>query len=70
MTRPTARARLPTSRNAQCGTNTSPGIIYVDTSRRDFHAQHGTADEALNAVPYERLCPGAGKLGKILTAFR
>jgi 2-oxoglutarate ferredoxin oxidoreductase subunit beta len=46
------------------------GLIYVDTSRRDFHGQHGTSEQALNAVPYERLCPGAAKLDKILGSFR
>ena len=42
------------------------GLIYVDTSRRDFHAQHATSESALNAVPFERLCPGSAKLDKIL----
>jgi 2-oxoglutarate ferredoxin oxidoreductase subunit beta len=46
------------------------GLIYVDESRRDFHGQHGTAEEALNAVPFERLCPGAATLTRILGAFR
>jgi hypothetical protein len=43
---------------------------HVDTSRREFHEQHGTSESALNAVPFERLCPGADKLGTILQAFR
>jgi hypothetical protein len=42
----------------------------VDTSRRDFHEQHGTSESALNAVPFERLCPGAAGLGTILAQFR
>jgi 2-oxoglutarate ferredoxin oxidoreductase subunit beta len=46
------------------------GLIYVDETRGDFHQRQATADEALNALPYERLCPGAGKLGKILQGFR
>jgi len=46
------------------------GLIHVDTSRRDFHEQHATSETALNAVPFERLCPGSAKLGKILSAFR
>jgi 2-oxoglutarate ferredoxin oxidoreductase subunit beta len=46
------------------------GLIYVDESRRDFHEQHGTSESALNAVPFERLCPGSAKLDKILSAFR
>ncbi len=46
------------------------GLIYVDTSRRDFHEQHGTSESALNAVPFERLCPGAARLDRILSSFR
>jgi hypothetical protein len=46
------------------------GLIHVDESRRDFHAQHGTAEGTLNAVPYSRLCPGSAKLDRILAAFR
>jgi 2-oxoglutarate ferredoxin oxidoreductase subunit beta len=46
------------------------GLIYVDEKRRDFHGRHATTDQALNAVPYERLCPGAAKLEKILGSFR
>jgi 2-oxoglutarate ferredoxin oxidoreductase subunit beta len=46
------------------------GLIYVDTSRRDFHGQHATSETALNALPFERLCPGAAKLDGILSAFR
>lgn len=46
------------------------GLIYVDQKRRDFHARHATADEALNSIPFERLCPGGVKLPKILASFR
>jgi 2-oxoglutarate/2-oxoacid ferredoxin oxidoreductase subunit beta len=46
------------------------GLIYVDPSRRDFHEQHATAEQALNSLPYDRLCPGADKLGRILARFR
>jgi len=46
------------------------GLIYVDEKRRDFHARNGTSERALNAVPYERLCPGAARLEKILGSFR
>jgi 2-oxoglutarate ferredoxin oxidoreductase subunit beta len=46
------------------------GLIYVDQKRRDFHARANTTDAALNSVPYERLCPGASKLQKILGSFR
>jgi 2-oxoglutarate ferredoxin oxidoreductase subunit beta len=46
------------------------GLIYLDQSRRDFHAQNSTAEEALNAIPYSRLCPGSAKLDRILASFR
>jgi 2-oxoglutarate ferredoxin oxidoreductase subunit beta len=46
------------------------GLIHVDESRRDLHAQHGTSEAALNAVPFDRLCPGSAKLDRILAAYR
>ena len=46
------------------------GLIHLDTSRRDFHEQHATSESALNAVPFERLWPGAAKLDGILAQFR
>ncbi len=33
------------------------GLIHVDTSRRDFHEQHGTSESALNAVPVRAALP-------------
>ncbi len=46
------------------------GLIYVDQKRRDFHERNATAEEALNRVPFERLCPGSARLEKILGSFR
>jgi 2-oxoglutarate ferredoxin oxidoreductase subunit beta len=46
------------------------GLIYLDRRRGDFHQRQSTAEEALNALPYERLCPGAGALAKILQSLR
>jgi 2-oxoglutarate ferredoxin oxidoreductase subunit beta len=46
------------------------GLIYVDQKRRDFHARNNTTDAALNSLPFDRLCPGAAKLPKILASFR
>ncbi|MBM5812165.1 MAG: 2-oxoacid:ferredoxin oxidoreductase subunit beta [Gammaproteobacteria bacterium] len=46
------------------------GLIYMEPERRDFHTRHNTADAALNALPFARLCPGAGKLAEILREFR
>ncbi|TAK54718.1 MAG: 2-oxoacid:ferredoxin oxidoreductase subunit beta [Gammaproteobacteria bacterium] len=46
------------------------GLIYMEPERRDFHTRHRTAEEALNALPFERLCPGAGRLAEIQRGFR
>ncbi len=46
------------------------GLIYLSPTRRDFHAQNSTADEALNSLPFDRLCPGSAKLGSILKRYR
>ena len=46
------------------------GLIYLDEAHGDLHDRQATADEALNALPFERLCPGAAKLDKILGSFR
>jgi len=46
------------------------GLIYLGEGRRDFHARHNTPDGPLNAVPFERLCPGREALGKIMSRYR
>jgi 2-oxoglutarate ferredoxin oxidoreductase subunit beta len=46
------------------------GLIYVDETRGDFHDRQRTSEQPLNALPYERLCPGAGTLAKILQSLR
>lgn len=46
------------------------GLIYLEEGRKDFHDRHQTPDEALNAIPYERLCPGSSSMGSILARYR
>ncbi len=46
------------------------GLLYVEPSESDFHALNQTPDEPLNAIPYERLSPGAKALEKILARYR
>ena len=46
------------------------GLIYLGDGRRNFHARHNTPDGPLNAVPFERLCPGRGRLDGILARYR
>jgi len=46
------------------------GLIYLGEGRRDFHGRHGTPDGPLNAVPFDRLCPGRAALDGILARYR
>jgi len=46
------------------------GLIYVGEGRRNFHERHQTPEEPLNALPYSRLCPGAGRLAEIVAGYR
>ncbi len=46
------------------------GLLYVEPSEGDFHTVNQTPDDPLNAVPYERLSPGAKALEKILARYR
>lgn len=46
------------------------GLLYVEPSQQEFHDLSGTPDVPLNAVPYEKLSPGAKGLEKILARYR
>jgi 2-oxoglutarate ferredoxin oxidoreductase subunit beta len=46
------------------------GLIYLGEGRKDFHARHNTPDAPLNSLPFERLCPGAEALDRILSRYR
>src|SRR5690349_21280217 len=46
------------------------GLLYVEPTQSDFHALNQTPEEPLNAIPYERLSPGAKALEKILARYR
>jgi 2-oxoglutarate ferredoxin oxidoreductase subunit beta len=46
------------------------GLIYLGDGRRDFHGRHNTPDGPLNSVPFERLCPGAASLERIVARYR
>jgi 2-oxoglutarate ferredoxin oxidoreductase subunit beta len=45
------------------------GLIYVSSSGPDMHAMNETTDVPLNALPYEKLQPGAAGLSKILKRY-
>ena len=46
------------------------GLIFIDETGSDMHAQNATTDTALNALPYERLHPGNAGLAKIMGRYR
>ncbi|MDZ4697486.1 MAG: 2-oxoacid:ferredoxin oxidoreductase subunit beta [Deltaproteobacteria bacterium] len=46
------------------------GLLYFDESKPDMHGVAGTVDEPLNAVPYEKLCPGSAALKKMQAGLR
>jgi 2-oxoglutarate ferredoxin oxidoreductase subunit beta len=45
------------------------GLIYVSDNRPEMHEMSATVDVPLNAVPYEKLHPGAAGLAKILKRY-
>ncbi|HZS94462.1 MAG TPA: 2-oxoacid:ferredoxin oxidoreductase subunit beta [Chloroflexota bacterium] len=45
------------------------GLLYVDDSVGDMHEINQTVAMPLNAVPYEKLCPGADALEKLQERF-
>ena len=46
------------------------GLIHLDETGSDMHAQAATSDTALNALPYETLHPGNAGLAKLMGRFR
>ena len=46
------------------------GLLYAESTEKEFHDINGTPDTALNKVPYEKLTPGSKGLEKILARYR
>jgi 2-oxoglutarate ferredoxin oxidoreductase subunit beta len=46
------------------------GLIHLDETGSDMHSQAGTSEMPLNALPYERLHPGAAGLAKLMARYR
>ncbi|MFT3906558.1 MAG: 2-oxoacid:ferredoxin oxidoreductase subunit beta [Steroidobacteraceae bacterium] len=46
------------------------GLLYIDADLPEFHRINSTPDQALNAIAYARLNPGASQLAKVLQRFR
>jgi len=44
-------------------------LIYISHNRPEMHEMNATVDVPLNAVPYEKLQPGAAGLAKILKRY-
>jgi 2-oxoglutarate ferredoxin oxidoreductase subunit beta len=45
------------------------GLIYVASGGPDMHAMAETSEQPLNAIPYEKMHPGAAGLAKILKRY-
>ncbi len=68
----------PTDRNAayhylsemQGRGEVATGLLYIEPSARDMHAFENTVEEALAAVPFERLCPGGEALAELQRRWR
>ncbi len=46
------------------------GLLYVAPSSADFHDASETVEQPLNALPFEKLVPGAKALEKVLARYR
>jgi len=46
------------------------GLLFADESVADLHEANNTCDAPLNALPYEKLCPGAETLNQLQDEFR
>ena len=69
----------PTNRTACCrddpgapegGGIPNGAVVSMRPGQPEFHELNGTPDAALNAVPFEALCPGAAGMEKILARYR
>jgi 2-oxoglutarate ferredoxin oxidoreductase subunit beta len=46
------------------------GLLYLETGQPEFHELNQTPQAALNALPYETLCPGSAGMEKLLARYR
>jgi 2-oxoglutarate ferredoxin oxidoreductase subunit beta len=46
------------------------GLLYVDESEPDLHTINQTTKTPLNAVPFDKLCPGVEGLGLVQRRYR
>jgi len=57
-------------REAQERGEVATGLLYIDPDTNDMHIANGTVDDALAAVPFETLCPGASALDDLMESYR
>jgi 2-oxoglutarate ferredoxin oxidoreductase subunit beta len=46
------------------------GILYIDPTVPNMHEMANTPETALNALPYEKLCPGSAALDELMAEFQ
>ena len=46
------------------------GLLFVDETAPEMHEIAGTVEQALNQIPFEKLCPGNKVLDELQKAFR
>ena len=46
------------------------GLLYCDAAAQDMHARMNTPEAPLNAIPYEKLCPGGEALAELNAELR
>jgi 2-oxoglutarate/2-oxoacid ferredoxin oxidoreductase subunit beta len=68
---PTDRDAVYTWIRARQRTGEVPtGLLFVNPDADDMHAVEGTVQQPLVDVPYDKLCPGAARLGELMEEFR
>ncbi|MES1258765.1 MAG: 2-oxoacid:ferredoxin oxidoreductase subunit beta [Acidobacteriota bacterium] len=46
------------------------GVLFADESVPDMHEMNNTPEAPLGSLPFEKLCPGAAELAKLMEDFR
>ena len=46
------------------------GLLFVDESTADMHEMGNSSAAPLTSLPFERLCPGSGKLAELMEEYR
>ena len=46
------------------------GMLFLDDAAADLHTHNNTVEQPLNAIPYEKLCPGEDALDHLFESLR